>query len=612
MYYQCLRGLRSYIGQIKRLISPANILMIGALPVASLGQAQSFKSPIKSFTSPQERYQRVESHAFIHQGFGLQASSPYQKFNKGQSDVLTFVKSFLNERGLHPHISIEAQYRNNGLNLHGGDSQFLQAKIQGVPFCQSEFKLFPRNAQRRFTIFRGNMPDIDGSNIPPSSDWPSVDDVLQLIKDRLTNDSAFVVTDSRHCLVAEERIAKVALQMEGTIDAIPYQVLGTSDVLHRFDPHYFDALGQVRAFDTNSQQGSLVDYTIGQLIGDGTMTSLTFTTTPVGVPRAYSSSHEFVYDPSDSKFAEASVFAHATRTFAWFQSLGFNYTNSQPIDLRVHAVNKNDPNNALYTPSSSSGAPTILVGDGDGIMLANLATDGDVISHEFGHHVIYQSLKETRGQSLVLHEGLADFFTFARTDDPCLGNSICPVNSPISCQIPGQCLRTAENSYRYTDSNLPVQAHFRSQLFSGLLWDLRTGGAIPPETVTKIVYNSLKFYLSDSGYHDFVLALMLADEEISSGQYQCDIYNAALERKLDSFISDFDCQNGLPNLVGDPNGAGGSTLSRDSSTTTVTSKSTKSGCAVLHVSETQEPYSALVGLMLFLLVLGAPLPLKRR
>src|SRR5690606_34583582 len=109
-----------------------------------------------------------------------------------------------------------------------------------------------------------------------------------------------------------------------------------------------------------------------------------------------------------------------------------------------------------------------------------LSTNSDVVAHEFGHHVEFESLQETRGESLVMNEGLTDYFAMARSGDSCLGESICPYNSSINCEVnqkaPKQsCLRSATAVKYVLNENTKTDAHFKSQFISGMLWDLRTG-----------------------------------------------------------------------------------------------------------------------------------------
>lgn len=167
---------------------------------------------------------------------------------------------------------------------------------------------------------------------------------------------------------------------------------------------------------------------------------------------------------------------------------------------------KGTPNNALYQPAvSSSGYPQIMVGDGDGNILQNLGKDNDVVSHEFSHHILFRTLTNTTGESLVLHEGLADLFTFMQTGNACLGESICPSGSS-ACWLPDRCLRSAENDLSYLDTTYRswVSApHLRGQLISAVLWDLAQD--LNFTKVAQLTFTASSFFLEDSGLQDFVL-----------------------------------------------------------------------------------------------------------
>ena len=224
---------------------------------------------------------------------------------------------------------------------------------------------------------------------------------------------------------------------------------------------------------------------------------------------------------------------------AYFIENGFEAPNSQ-IKLVAHAIMTNgDKNNAVYIPSG----PYIRIGDGDGEILQNLGTDGDVVSHELGHHVIFQSLTSTSGESLVLHEGLADFLTFSRTGDACLGESICPANPAYNiCEVQGQCLRTADNDITFEGENWPNEVHKRGQLISGLLRDLSVEYGIEEQTITKTTLRAITYLAASSGYRDFIVSMLVADKELNNEQHGCTIWEAAIERGLEERLEGLSCE----------------------------------------------------------------------
>lgn len=280
-------------------------------------------------------------------------------------------------------------------------------------------------------------------------------------------------------------------------------------------------------------QGTLKDFSIN-VAGDGTMTNEHFTTADYkNAPRAYSPTNSFVYNgASNPHFAEASTFAYVNQQYDFLKSMHFTWSGTTPMNIVTHATIGSTINNALYTPSDGTSSPTIKVGDGDGVALQNLPYDADVVSHEFSHHVIYQSITKIAGEALILHEGLADFLTMARTSDGCLGESICPASSN-ACQIQSQCLRTANNSLVFFDDTYQSyhSPHLRGQLVSGLLWDLRKNGTIPSDTLTQYVLESIVHLPSNAGFRSLIAALLYVDQNHNK-TYQSAIVNAATARGL--------------------------------------------------------------------------------
>jgi hypothetical protein len=300
---------------------------------------------------------------------------------------------------------------------------------------------------------------------------------------------------------------------------------------------------KVQAYQRNPRHSDLVEFSVNTN-GSGTLDNKFFTTHVArgGLTRA-ESSEDFIFSPNHSHFPEASVFAHANVILSYFQSLGYKFTDFYPITLYLHSTISKSVNNALYTPSLSNkgtGA-SIQLGDGDGILLENLAIDADVISHEFGHHVLFDTLRGTNGESLVLHEGLADYFVFSLFNSPCLGESICPASSPL-CFLQNQCLRTADNSLEYKSEEYEaLEAHLQGQLISGFLWDLRE--VLGAKITDQLVFKSSKLFTSTTDIYDLLVAILYVDVEEFKGKYSCTIFDLAKQRSLDSLLEDLDCKN---------------------------------------------------------------------
>jgi hypothetical protein len=375
-------------------------------------------------------------------------------------------------------------------------------------------------------------------------------------------------------------------------DRLPYTAVADADRVYRVEARFFDVDGTAQAYPHNDTEAKMSKFDLPGLIGDGTLTSTYLTTVMAdGRDRADNADHNFVYDAADPEYPEVAAYVHAQAHLDFFTGLGFKWYGPKPLSIRVHDQPRGETNNALFVPAGGTNAtPTILLGDGDGTVLTNLGTDGDVVSHELGHFIIYQSLTSTDGESLVLHEGLADFFAFARTGDPCLGESICPAGSESACwpDTAHECLRTAATDLTYgsdlweslkgTRNRL---GHLHGQAISGLLWDLRKSGGVPAADLTKIVFGSIDFLGEASGFRDFLISLLLADKEQFDSQYFAKIKAAAEARGFTEFVDDIESDDTIP----EPSGDSGSGVQAETTSSSGSSKSSSDhnplSCGVL-------------------------------
>jgi hypothetical protein len=312
-----------------------------------------------------------------------------------------------------------------------------------------------------------------------------------------------------------------------------------------------------------------------------------------GVQPAQSSTNEFIYEPTHKNFAEASVFYHASDMLKFFQDLGYNWSGTKPLTLRIHRTINGTANNALYQPNDAalSQKPSISIGDGDGRVLKNLPIDADVVSHEFGHHVVFDHVTSTSGESLILHEGLADYFAFAKYNDACLAESICVVGC-YSVQT-FKCLRTGENSLKYKDADYTsLDAHRKGQLLSGFLWDLHE--LMDPQVATKTVFRALDLLVSNSDLGQLIHAMMLTDFTDHAGKNACIIYDAAVARGFQSVLTGIDCHTATtvqkPSTIANTEETTSKTT--DAETTKETTKEKKGACGgILFVGGSSLPPS---------------------
>lgn len=293
----------------------------------------------------------------------------------------------------------------------------------------------------------------------------------------------------------------------------------------------FHATGQARVLARNPLVKDFTDVRLPQLDGEGTLRGARFRTVlPDEDERLTSQS--LTFDAPES--AELSIFAHAEMTLQWFERLDGHYDQGCAIELEIHATNGADHNVARYLPADEApaGRPRIRLGDGDGFILRNLALDADVIGHELGHHAIFRRLHSTEGDSGVLHEAIADYLVAARTGDPCIAASICPKGGAL-CSQQGKCLRNVRNTLSLADiktQHLPP--HERSQVISGLLWDLAGATQGGHAAVARLAFHAIEYLSPNAGYETWLAALGHADRALTDGARLCAIAAGAARRGL--------------------------------------------------------------------------------
>jgi hypothetical protein len=460
-----------------------------------------------------------------------------------------------------PWLKVVSRPMRRGAGLAGaGDGVELSFSANGIPVCDLGVRAFALVTGG--TYVAGNVPTLDAQAAPTAADFPDAnlarEKALEAVA-ALSGAQALRVDAATPCLRATSDQLVPVYDVRVVADGLPYRALADAYEALTVRPLFFSVDGKARAFDQNRNEVEPKDVTLTDLKDGGTLTSTYLKTNlPGGYTAAVEPTETFNYPPTDPKFEEVQAYYHAQVHLAFFKALGFEWYGPSPLELKIHQRPNNRPNNALFVPGNEATGtlPSITIDDGDGIDLQNLVTDGDVVSHEFGHHVIFRTLKLTDGESLVLHEGLADFFTFSRTGDACLGESICPKGSG-ACILEAQCLRTGDNKLTYGDAAwtawLGAQkklGHLHGQLVSGMLWELRKTGTIPAADLTTTVFKALGYLLQDSGLRDFVLALLLADREFMGGKNQAAILAQAQARGLGPFLTDVTVDAPLPALAG--------------------------------------------------------------
>ena len=442
-----------------------------------------------------------------------------------------------------------------GLLQRNKETLTLNFEFKGVPFCRHKVLAYMDDGN---LVHYGNYPVIpelaESTSLP---EWPSIESAAGVIFNRIKQEPAFFDYEISD-LVYQDHNVEACLGFDDTGNLQPYWKFSKLRIGNH--PAKMRAIVDDKKF-YQDQYGEVFDqgYFTAQGTGDVLQriqngTSFSFEVTRVNFPdisagnflcnskfapdKAYSTDKTFFFTEETENFAlfHVTIFYNANIHSDWVKGLPASEGWPGPqIRLTIDEQNDGINNTAVYYPNGD-GVPQIQLGDGDGRALKNLWKDPEVVSHELGHHIVYRKLTFTRGESLVLHEGLSDYFVFARTNNPCLAETICPANSSV-CES-NQCLRTADNTFLKDGPNLPSEPHKVSQLISGMLWDV--GKIIGQQPTASIVYQAINYLKEDSGYTDFLIALMSADKDLNQGENACLIKDTAISRGFDN-INTIDC-----------------------------------------------------------------------
>jgi len=507
-----------------------------------------------SFHTPSEK--RLLLHPWQAGGMKLHQASPdhFRALNLMESGRTSFsqtVARLLQLEGLHPQIRIKRQEPPKAFGLVQSQQRdhldFFAGKHR---LC--EFRVNAHLLSMQSPMISGRMPLVENVQTFTSDAWGPIDHAISyFVKEHARvreRPLPKVVTEIEReaCLVVVEGTLQPVWQFIVDLDGLPYLARATAHKVYHEEPRYFHAIGRTRSYLTNSHAGDIIYTTVGNMSGNGQLSSSTFEVSSERDNKVLQCTHEFYFTEDDPAFLQTNAFSNATRIFAWYnETFGFEWgEDNAAMEIKIHKLFDGDSNNAVYIPGDAkvNRKPQIQIGEGANNVLQNLLTDVGVLAHEFGHHVIFRHVTHTKDQSLVLHEGLADFFTFFFEGSPCLGPSICPEGS-TACWEVDKCLRTALNEFNYNSQNLPQAAHLRSQLISGMLWDLHKDFDHSLPKIAKVVYGALEMLSTTTSYEEFITSLVAADEEIFGGELCQDILDNASARGFEAIAAGITCTN---------------------------------------------------------------------
>ncbi len=323
--------------------------------------------------------------------------------------------------------------------------------------------------------------------------------------------------------------------------------------------------GTTSAYENSSGDSEPIEFSISGMQDNGFLCNSFAFIRPMDLadPAVSAENQNFVFEPTDPHFQEASAFTYVTLMYDYLVSKGLPDWSEHLIQIVPLDQVDRGPQ---YFPALTNGqdeVPSIILPNSfPEARLVNLAFNFDAAGHETAHHFIYQYIKNIEAdhvENIVLHEALADVFTHAYTcengigDNPCdgcLAEYTCDPGT-ASCFDPdlGQlrndkCLRSADNDWVYSDNPPPLikEPHLFSQIFSGFFWDLQKGSDL--QTMIELVVGALELHptgATENVYKAFLENLLLVDQEEFNGALRVDLETYICERKLEVFVSDVVC-----------------------------------------------------------------------
>lgn len=542
---------------------------------------------------------------FIHPfqyGSSLRDEPSFSLFSDGETKLEDAVKTLLRDRIGSQQIDFVSHPSESSLALVSGSDEVIEMSFSagGIPICLLQVKALKLDSG---ISILGDAPQLsEESDLNLAVEWPSYitskAKALSSLPKLVTPIEARVQSSQKCWYPAQSQLYPVWM-LTVVRGSKSYRFWVDDKMVFKTNNLFFDidtVTGSLQAYERDPVTSSLKVFSEILAVDpkDHLRTEfIDMDTSPdeSGIARSSEANHEFVYPPDDERFPEVSAMVHVNQQYNFFKSLGYSWVGPKPLVVKIHTLVDNTSNNALYQPSNGSDLPTILIGDGDGKILKNLPVDGDVVSHEFGHHIIFRTITETSGESLVLHEGLADYFVFARTGDSCLGRSICVAGDKSPC-VSNSCLRSADNKLQYNDSYYQKYgAHYRGQLISGFLVDMHS--TIGTKKVVSLVYNALSILVSNSSIKQFLLALLLTDYKLNAGANACAIYQDAESRGFGSLLENVDCTK-IDTIA---TAQKDTSLSNSTEAPVTNTSTTKKGCGSL--GSASGPFSSTSSLIFF-------------
>ena len=427
---------------------------------------------------------------------------------KGEILIQELIPDYLSVQALHKTFT----------NFPNHDLSHLsfQAYYGNIPVCGSPIRAHLNQdniSLSDYDKFSGLVDSLNSEIL-----WPEKPDINKiLLEDSSSGDiKNLEITNSEKCLYINEQKLVPAWQFWGFNDQGKYTgFVNNSSLLHKYSTD-FGASGLFQVYEENIDSEETIDVKVDNIADNGYLCSQEFLTL---VELEYDFLDESTYDEVTT------IFANAHRISKKISDVGGGHWSKVQVLLHIPTSTVNASPQFLAPGSGWEKFPTIYM-PRNFQSLVNLRTDLDVLAHEYGHYLVYKTLRDIYNwEGRSIHEGFADFIAYMINGDHCLAESI----------VSG-CLRTGNNSLHVDDIGQADSFNYYSfgELISGMLWDIVEDANWTFEDGLLFIVNAIEHLTYSSDFEQMINALLRSEKELFQEEYSCVIFENARERGFSS------------------------------------------------------------------------------
>lgn len=418
---------------------------------------------------------------------------------------------------------VESSYKNYDLGL--AHISF-QVEYEGIPVCGGPIRVHLRenNVNIRAHEKYSQLP----KTLETPFQWGDAPAILNILKESFPNEvmqGMQMSDEAKKCLMvtAEGMVPAWRFSASNDMGSNYVGFVDANSLIKSYETN-FHGTGLFQVYEEN-EEGDTVEVEVSGMQPNGYLcNNLFFTKVDLETEKL----DRQTYLEASTMFVNANKISESIRNIggnAWYPAQTILYLSSNP-----NLPTSFQPIGFRYAQDKLN---TIIIPRSEGF-LKNLRTDSDVLFHEYGHYLVYETAKDLSiAESFAIHDAYADFFAYMVNGDSCLAETICSDSSSTLCSVPGKCLRTADNDLHLNDlpKEIVKRQHYRhSELISGMLWDIKEAAGWSNSEGLSWLYNAIEYLDHSSNLDNMMFSLIESERDLFGSQNTCQIFHQATKR----------------------------------------------------------------------------------